>query len=412
MDYKQAPEILPAGAWEREIESPKRVLTAGGGRARNEIFPMKLKNVGYYIRKYKHTSQYSDWQSVKSSLQLNRAILTIDECFDHVKSLDAAGEEALRRSGSYGRRNVFTDHARAWIKVATTMLWLKHSADVDGGATWPPTFMLRGAKFRRIFHPWMSETIIWIDGYGNHVPDQFGGAVGDDREIIATWEDLLSTGGYAEGERLILPTGTREGADVIRSYNESNGVTKSDPEMTPDPNSRVPRDIVTMVRGYYDANKYRPDRNYGESWLRVLIAFGEESHDSLLPFTVAEARTEEKIWSGWEPIRRVLETLNPKESIHRDPKPNVTPEPDVDEVDIESLIRECQEHVNYFRFKGHSAANRWNRVIGRLQGVTANSGDVSDNAIAKWLGLSRRHGWDDGKKTLPKVIQALKQLNS
>ncbi len=69
-------------------------------------------------------------------------------------------------------------------------------------------------------------------------------------------------------------------------------------------------DLVQEVRRYYEANRSRADRNYGENWLRVLIAFGAETHATLQPYTVAEARASEAIWSsGWRPVRTELERL-------------------------------------------------------------------------------------------------------
>ena len=72
----------------------------------------------------------------------------------------------------------------------------------------------------------------------------------------------------------------------------------------------TPADLVQEVRRYYEANRNRADRNYGENWLRVLIAFGAETHATLQPYTVAEARASEAIWrSGWRPVRAELERL-------------------------------------------------------------------------------------------------------
>ena len=76
------------------------------------------------------------------------------------------------------------------------------------------------------------------------------------------------------------------------------------------------------------------------------------------------------------------------------------PEPHAD------LIAECDAHVQAFAARGHSAADRWRRVIGRLKGEDA-ARDVTDAALAEWLSLSQRHGWTDGEQTLPKVIAAL-----
>ena len=68
-------------------------------------------------------------------------------------------------------------------------------------------------------------------------------------------------------------------------------------------------ELVKKVRGYYELNRDRADRNHGENWLRVLIAFGAETHATLQPYTAAEARVGERAWSGWKPVREELEHL-------------------------------------------------------------------------------------------------------
>ena len=67
--------------------------------------------------------------------------------------------------------------------------------------------------------------------------------------------------------------------------------------------------LVNTVRRYYDENKDRSDRNNGENWLRVLVAFGVETHATLQPYTAAEARDSEAVWDGWTPVRAELERL-------------------------------------------------------------------------------------------------------
>ena len=62
--------------------------------------------------------------------------------------------------------------------------------------------------------------------------------------------------------------------------------------------------LIDTVRLYYDINKDQPDR--GENWLRVLIAFGVESSDTLTPYTVAEAEASVELWSGWQPVLDAL----------------------------------------------------------------------------------------------------------
>ena len=77
------------------------------------------------------------------------------------------------------------------------------------------------------------------------------------------------------------------------------------------------RKLTRLARQYYEANKDKSSRNYGEPWLRVLIAFGEEeavkanlkSKYPLKPFTSTEAWAEKKKWSGWAKFQTELERL-------------------------------------------------------------------------------------------------------
>ncbi len=74
------------------------------------------------------------------------------------------------------------------------------------------------------------------------------------------------------------------------------------------------------VAGYYDSNAGKAP-NYGANWYRVLIAYGMERTDRTLPdwtgetdrpttpYTAAEAVQSETVWSGWTPVREVLDCL-------------------------------------------------------------------------------------------------------
>ena len=66
---------------------------------------------------------------------------------------------------------------------------------------------------------------------------------------------------------------------------------------------------MKRVQHYYDVNKNKAHRNFGENWLRVLIAFGEVENDKLTPYTAREAMESENKWIGWRPIRKELERL-------------------------------------------------------------------------------------------------------
>ena len=82
------------------------------------------------------------------------------------------------------------------------------------------------------------------------------------------------------------------------------------------------------VAGYYGSNANKSP-NYGANWYRVLIAYRLEDADRALPawtgaterptaaFTVGEAEDEEAVWSGWTPVREVLECLRDANRIGR-----------------------------------------------------------------------------------------------
>ena len=69
----------------------------------------------------------------------------------------------------------------------------------------------------------------------------------------------------------------------------------------------VPNRLMQTVRDYYDSNVAAG--RTGNNWLRVLIAFGAETHDTLSPMTAAEARERVSKWGGWRPVAEALEQL-------------------------------------------------------------------------------------------------------
>ncbi len=75
----------------------------------------------------------------------------------------------------------------------------------------------------------------------------------------------------------------------------------------PKPSYTVPDSLIQTVRDYYDTNVAAG--RTGNSWLRVLIAFGVETHDTLTAMAAAEARERVSSWSGWRPIAEALEQL-------------------------------------------------------------------------------------------------------
>ncbi len=75
----------------------------------------------------------------------------------------------------------------------------------------------------------------------------------------------------------------------------------------PPPSYTVPDSLIQTVRDYYDENVAAG--RAGTNWLRVLIAFGTETHDELAPMTATEARERVSKWGGWRPIAEALEQL-------------------------------------------------------------------------------------------------------
>ena len=69
----------------------------------------------------------------------------------------------------------------------------------------------------------------------------------------------------------------------------------------------VPNSLIQTVRDYYDENVAAG--RTGNNWLRVLIAFGVETHDELRPMAASEARERVSKWGGWRPIAEALEQL-------------------------------------------------------------------------------------------------------
>ena len=89
----------------------------------------------------------------------------------------------------------------------------------------------------------------------------------------------------------------------------SNTPIPPPPTNTPVPQQSysVPDRLMQTVRDYYDTNVAAG--RTGNNWLRVLIAFGAETHDTLSPMTAAEARERVSRWGGWKPIAEALEQL-------------------------------------------------------------------------------------------------------
>ncbi len=120
---------------------------------------------------------------------------------------------------------------------------------------------------------------------------------------------VSGTGGAAR-------TGTRDTAATSRTAQ----VRDTAPPPPPPPTSCVDDGKWDTVVDYYDANATRSP-NYGANWFRVLIAYRIEDPERTLPawegetaqpttpYTASEAAAGEAVWSGWTPVREVLDCL-------------------------------------------------------------------------------------------------------
>ena len=119
---------------------------------------------------------------------------------------------------------------------------------------------------------------------------------------------------------------TGAGYTVASSPNDTASVTVRDDDDPPAPPPAIAQGTCVSVaqwntvKGYYDSNANRSP-NYGANWYRVLIAYRQDRGDQTLPawvgqtaeptaaYTVKEAEDGEEVWSGWTPVREVLECL-------------------------------------------------------------------------------------------------------
>ena len=139
-----------------------------------------------------------------------------------------------------------------------------------------------------------------------------------------TWLDthLMTRAGWDEN-------GDGRGKIVARSdmqyYPSNREIIHQEPvEEVEEPTQEITTPVVeaqtnTQPKRYHDENLIRQARKHlksnqaagrtGKNWLRILIAFGVETHDTLTPFTAAEARERVSRWGGWRPFAEALEEV-------------------------------------------------------------------------------------------------------
>ena len=149
-------------------------------------------------------------------------------------------------------------------------------------------------------------------------------ALGDADAIAAGHDPMTASEAQGYADR-----GWSRWDEVVDALTEVESRQTAEPEPEPEPDPVTIGACVSLsqwktVKGYYDSNAYRSP-NYGANWYRVLIAYHEDRGDQTMPdwvgatskpssaYTVEEAERSETVWSGWTPVRKVLQCLE-KES--------------------------------------------------------------------------------------------------
>ncbi len=140
---------------------------------------------------------------------------------------------------------------------------------------------------------------------------------------VATVDDGVNEADGSVSAALNAGTGYR-----VSSSNNTAAVAVRDDDEPPAAKSCVDDGDWRTVKGYYASNAGKSP-NYGANWYRVLIAYRLEDADRALPdwtgaterpttaYTVREAEDGEKAWSGWTPVRKVLECLRDANLVSR-----------------------------------------------------------------------------------------------
>ena len=191
-------------------------------------------------------------------------------------------------------------------------------------------------------------------------------------------------------------TGLALMAIIAISFLMASGQSVPDASAQSDPAACVSDDTLAKVQSYYDTNKNRAP-GYGKNWKRVLIAFGDMQDSNLTPFTAAEAREREQLWSGWKPVREALECIEAAATPTPTAQPTACNLPD-DAVTADEVTgwRDALDPI-----RAAAGVKRWNRALEAF-GVDTGAGvtpmtATQARAVANWLKNTR---WDRTARTL------------
>ena len=184
-------------------------LWIGGYGENVKMFPFNSSLIKDAVGKHRRSAEAADWERVKKMVELQEITISREECQAHRDELMAWVENKSNWWPTYARRNPVLYHSYDWTRALTTIKFIEGGVNTEEAVHYPVTVGLDGNPFRKVYHPWESNHIILLDWKGNECG-----------EHGRTWEQLLATGGPADGINLWFPTGTQEGHDAIVEFNK------------------------------------------------------------------------------------------------------------------------------------------------------------------------------------------------
>ncbi len=207
-------------------------------------------------------------------------------------------------------------------------------ADGDEGTAAPLSATLSGGTYDGApEHAW-TVSMGALDDAASPTPTWTRPAVDSDSNVTVGLS--VTVKGSGTNARSGTSATANAGASVLVRDNPPPPPPPSDP--APSPSSCVGDEQWDTVAGYYNSNRSKSP-NYGANWYRVLIAYQGEDPERALPtwtgatakpttaYTVKEAEDGEKVWSGWAPVRKVLQCLEKAQQTTVEPEPEAPPQP-------------------------------------------------------------------------------------
>ena len=231
---------------------------------------------------------------------------------------EAEAEEAIWSGWTPVRKALQCLNPPRLPDAAAPSVLINAIADGDEGTTASLSATLSGGNYDGPPEYAWTVSMGALDDATSPTPTWTRPAVDSDASIVVSL--ALTVRGSGTNARSGTSATANAGASVLVRDSPPPPPPPSDP--APSPSSCVGDEQWDTVAGYYNSNRSKSP-NYGANWYRVLIAYQGEDPERALPtwtgatakpttaYTVKEAEDGEKVWSGWAPVRKVLECLNP-----------------------------------------------------------------------------------------------------